>query len=58
MGPPGSGQSSKIANQMAVASGEKSGRPRRVSARQFLGTISKGVAGSRNRDFVLGHLQC
>ncbi|KAM0874188.1 hypothetical protein ACQ4PT_037587 [Festuca glaucescens] len=63
MGPPGSGQSSKIANQIAVAGavvglGESLGfaDAAGLDALQFLGTISKGGAGSRvlSRDFVSG----
>ncbi|KAM0902692.1 hypothetical protein ACQ4PT_019145 [Festuca glaucescens] len=63
MGPPGSGQSSKIANQIAVAGavvglGESLAfaAATGLDARQFLGTISKGAAGSRvlSRDFVSG----
>ncbi|KAK1616745.1 hypothetical protein QYE76_022262 [Lolium multiflorum] len=60
MGPPGSGQGSKIANQIAVAGavvglGESLAfaDAAGLDARQFLGTFSKGAAGSRSRDFVL-----
>ncbi|CAM0953840.1 unnamed protein product [Alopecurus aequalis] len=57
MGPPGSGQSSKIANQIAVA-GAVVGLSEslafadaaRLDARLFLGAVSKGAAGSRVMD--------
>ena len=57
MGPPGSGQSSKIANQIAVAGavvglGESLAfaDTAGLDARLFLGAVSKGAAGSRVMD--------
>ncbi|KAK1698777.1 hypothetical protein QYE76_015474 [Lolium multiflorum] len=57
MGPPGSGQSSKIANQIAVAGavvglGESLAfaDAAGLDTRQFLGAVSKGAAGSRVMD--------
>jgi 3-hydroxyisobutyrate dehydrogenase-like beta-hydroxyacid dehydrogenase len=57
MGPPGSGQSSKIANQIAVAGavvglGESLAfaDAAGLDGRQFLGAVSKGAAGSRVMD--------
>jgi 3-hydroxyisobutyrate dehydrogenase-like beta-hydroxyacid dehydrogenase len=57
LGPPGSGQSSKIANQIAVA-GTVVGLAESLAfanaagldARQFIGAVSKGAAGSRVMD--------